>query len=767
MIDLTTPLIFVAIFLIACLSLFLVYKVGIKEKSYEEALAEQRQQSNTLLGIKPKPKDKKNKKAGKKQPKSDKNNEARPAVTKKEDAVAEKIVIQLVDTPLTDQVEEKPENHSKDNVEPTKSNNTDLELVQETATKDNRSEKSKEKDKPKKKQQADVSKPTKNVKQGGSGGTYSNPSLTNGFATGSVANGKEVTVKTAVIEKVEEELAQILQLMPQTNGIATGDPGKKKKKKKNDLNIGQKLTAERDELINSVRNAELSKSEVQLLIDMLLNKQLEGPNVVDDWNEDKTNPVVKLKRQLAEKERLLAEEKEALVGAQAKLREVRAERQTERTQFRALEEVLKVQQQEAHQMNQRLQVTTQKVNQLQTELNAEILRKRKLLEDHASLQVQVQRYEVSLAQVSETDAILVKLRNDVEQFSAQNQQLQQIIAEKERQHQHCLMQLANMEKNLEQEKEIRMEIERNLEKALRMENEWKLEISKANTSLQQKFEEKRMLEHRLDQLQDDLRMMKNEKNDGSKIIAQLKFELQQLQDTRLKEGDQRQDDEQREVEFLNLTNELSSIKNELSSVKSELQLREKKFNAELESTMRNCDQLQKELDDQKAKNNELRTKNWKVMEALKAAETNANAAGNNKQTDVDKLTNDLVQKEREAQKQFIERLFPDISFAPKKVTDDDWQAEFNRAISSYVERLKKGKESTNGSPSSPQKSQDVAKLQAQLLHYKNIIDDTEGMLNKLQCHIESEEIKWRNELAAKQAEIERLMENRVKVVSTN
>nr|CAH7764675.1 unnamed protein product [Callosobruchus chinensis] len=165
--------------------------------------------------------------------------------------------------------------------------------------------------------------------------------------------------------------------------------------------------------------------------------------------------------------------------------------------------------------------------------------------------------------------------------------------------------------------------------------------------------------------------------------------------------------------------------------------------------MRNCDQLQKELDDQKAKNNELRTKNWKVMEALKAAETNANAAGNNKQTDVDKLTNDLVQKEREAQKQFIERLFPDISFAPKKVTDDDWQAEFNRAISSYVERLKKGKESTNGSPSSPQKSQD------------------EGMLNKLQCHIESEEIKWRNELAAKQAEIERLMENRVKVAQDN
>lgn len=62
----STPLIFSALFLLAFCSLFFVYKYGIKEKSYEEALAEQRQTSNVLLGIKPKPKEKKNKKAAKK-----------------------------------------------------------------------------------------------------------------------------------------------------------------------------------------------------------------------------------------------------------------------------------------------------------------------------------------------------------------------------------------------------------------------------------------------------------------------------------------------------------------------------------------------------------------------------------------------------------------------------------------------------------------------------------------------------------------------------
>ncbi|KAL3288433.1 hypothetical protein HHI36_002879 [Cryptolaemus montrouzieri] len=60
------PLIFVGVLIVASLILSLVYKFGMKSKSYEEALAEQRQNTQSLLGIKPKPKDKKTKKISKK-----------------------------------------------------------------------------------------------------------------------------------------------------------------------------------------------------------------------------------------------------------------------------------------------------------------------------------------------------------------------------------------------------------------------------------------------------------------------------------------------------------------------------------------------------------------------------------------------------------------------------------------------------------------------------------------------------------------------------
>lgn len=63
--DIPIPLVVIIVFVIVFASLFFVYKFGIKEKSYEEALAEQRQQTNALLGARPKPKEKKAKKAKK------------------------------------------------------------------------------------------------------------------------------------------------------------------------------------------------------------------------------------------------------------------------------------------------------------------------------------------------------------------------------------------------------------------------------------------------------------------------------------------------------------------------------------------------------------------------------------------------------------------------------------------------------------------------------------------------------------------------------
>lgn len=66
--DIQTALISLAIFAISAGILIFIAMFGMKEKSYEEALAEQRQQANALLGthIRTKPKEKKTKKANKK-----------------------------------------------------------------------------------------------------------------------------------------------------------------------------------------------------------------------------------------------------------------------------------------------------------------------------------------------------------------------------------------------------------------------------------------------------------------------------------------------------------------------------------------------------------------------------------------------------------------------------------------------------------------------------------------------------------------------------
>ncbi|XP_023017045.2 SMC superfamily domain-containing protein aluminum tubes isoform X2 [Leptinotarsa decemlineata] len=792
--DFSTPLIFVVLFIVASFSLFLVYKYGIKEKSYEEALAEQRQQTNALLGVKPKPKEKKNKKAAKKSkektsPQENETDESehvdsnkenslpnkphvefketpeevpdkedvkvslvkevtkpkkvkkvRPILVRK-DKSPERVILDIVDTPIVNHFEE---NVPKDDFELMRANSRDdifkTEIVKEKLTKEKKQNV----------ESAPLIKNKKNSKQV-TDAIKSNPK-------------QSVPVLADEPEEAAEKPVETVSAIPQTNGLVIGNPGKEKKKKKSEFNTKQQLTAERDGLINSVRNAELSKTEVQLLIDLLLNKQLEAPAVIDEWTEGKADPVQRLKKQLSEKEKAFAEEQEALAGAQAKLREVRAEQLSEKSQFqqkiRGLEELVQNKQIELQASNNRFQVNSQKIQQLQAELNAEIMKTRKFMEDNAALQMQIQQYDVNLLQFQEAENIIVKLRSENEDLSAENQQLrmelQKIAGEKEHQHQHFMMQIANMETGF---KESHQELEKKLELALRQENEWKIEKAGLNTALQQQFEENRNMEHTLNQLNEQLRSGNNENAESVKYIAQLKSELQKANDEIAYLHKTTEAKKNQEVEVLNLNNELSSKKNELSAKIVELEEVEKKYKDDLENSKKHCEKIQHELEEQKEKNNELREKNWKVMEALNAAEskTKAIAAKEVPEIDVKKLSNEIITREQNSQKLFIQRLFPDIDDL-HAVTADDWQAECGKLIQSYINNLKNRQSQTQPPPS---QNIEVVELQAQLQHYKSILDETEGTLNKLQTHIEREEIQWRNKLAAKDDEIEHLKKSRL------
>lgn len=89
-------------------------------------------------------------------------------------------------------------------------------------------------------------------------------------------------------------------------------------------------------LIRELSRADLTKNQIQVLIDFLLNKQ--SDTITKDpteWSEGKSDVLQKLKKQLQEKEAQLKNEQDALAGMQIKLKELRTELNTEKIQFNA------------------------------------------------------------------------------------------------------------------------------------------------------------------------------------------------------------------------------------------------------------------------------------------------------------------------------------------------------------------------------------------------------------------------------------------------
>lgn len=86
------------------------------------------------------------------------------------------------------------------------------------------------------------------------------------------------------------------------------------------------------------------------------------------------------------------------------------------------------------------------------------------------------------------------------------------------------------------------------------------------------------------------------------------------------------------------------------------------------------------------------------------------------------LSKDIRQKEQDSQKQFIQRLFPEIVALKSAASNEDWQQEFGRLIENYLENLKK-------KPSPKKESvSDDSSLRLQVVKYKNIIDETVSQL---------------------------------------
>lgn len=297
-------------------------------------------------------------------------------------------------------------------------------------------------------------------------------------------------------------------------------------------------------IITLLGRSELTRSEIQILIDFLLNKQQDTGNVThSDWSDDIAH---KLRKQLEEKDRVLAEEQKASLALHQKLREMRAEWNAERIasvhklnasaeELNALKSDLNQLQQEAQLVNERHaaekqqlnthlqqklfqeknnqnQETAQKIQQL-NDANAltaaELLSKNAIIQDLQEKFLRIR--DESLTKIADYEQkfqeYVLKSESDVARLTADNQQL-----------------LAECQRKDEYEKLFaiqKYECE-SLEARL-------AEQSKANNQMDDNSKvEIRNLQNALDSTKTELAQRSTELTDGQTRVAELSNELAEL-----------------------------------------------------------------------------------------------------------------------------------------------------------------------------------------------------------------------------------------------
>ncbi|XP_051871634.1 kinectin isoform X2 [Pristis pectinata] len=165
---------------------------------------------------------------------------------------------------------------------------------------------------------------------------------------------------------------------------------------------------------------------------------------------------------------------------------------------------------------------------------------------------------------------------------------------------------------------------------------------------------------------------------------------------------------------------------------------------EIDSLHQETESLKAAVNQQRMKNNELREKNWKAMEALTSTEKMLQ----DKVNKTAKESNQQVVAVQSQARDILKRLFPRVSVS-SLLDYTDWLQEFECAaeqtLSSLVAEQSKVME---------QKEKEAeemhAMLQLECEKYKTVLAETEGILQRLQSSVEEEEGKWKMKLEESQ-----------------
>nr|KAF6423659.1 ribosome binding protein 1 [Rousettus aegyptiacus] len=517
-------------------------------------------------------------------------------------------------------------------------------------------------------------------------------------------------------------------------------------------------------LVSTVGSMVFSEGEAQRLIEILSEK---AGIIQDTWHKatQKGDPVAILKRQLEEKEKLLATEQEDAAVAKSKLRELNKELATEKAKAAAGEAKVKKQlvarEQEITAVQARMQASYREHVKEVQQLQGKIRSLQEQLENGPNTQLARLQQENSIlrdalnqatSQVeSKQNAELAKLRQELSKVSKELVEKSEATRQEEQQRKALEAKAAAFEKQILQLQVSHKESEEALQKRL---DEVSRELCRSQTShanLRADAEKAQEQQQQLTELHSKLQSFEAEVKSKCEELSGLHGQLMESRTENSKLTERIQCIEA----LLEAGQARDAQDTQASRVEDDQQqARLKELESQVWCLEKEATELKEAVEQQKVKNNDLREKNWKAMEAMASAERA-----------FEEKLHSLTEAKEESEKQLslTEAQTKEALLSLLPALSD--MAHKNYA--EWLQELKeKGSELLKQPPVNTEPSLDLASklreaeetqgtLQAECDQYRTILAETEGMLRNLQKSVEEEEQVWKAKVSATEEELKK------------
>uniref|UniRef100_G3TFN4 Ribosome-binding protein 1 n=1 Tax=Loxodonta africana TaxID=9785 RepID=G3TFN4_LOXAF len=546
-------------------------------------------------------------------------------------------------------------------------------------------------------------------------------------------------------------------------------PSKKKSKKKSEpvvLEADSPLYLPYKTLVSTLGSMVFNEGEAQQLIEVLSEK---AGIVQDTWHKatQKGDPVTILKRQL-EKEKLLATEQEDAGHRQEQAagklnKELAAEKAKAAAGEANVKKQLVARDQEMAAVQARMQASYREHMKEMQQLQGKVRTLQEQLENGPNTQLARLQQENSIlrdalnqatSQVeSKQNAELAKLRQELSKVSKELVEKSEAVKQEEQQRKALEAKALVFEGHVLQLKASHKENEEALQKRL---DEVSRELCRSQTShasLQADMEKAQEQQQQMAELYSKLQSSEAEVKSKCEELGSLQGQLREArtENTQLTERIQ-------SIEALLEAGQARDA--QASQVEADQQhARLQELESQVSSLEKEATELREAVEQQKVKNNDLREKNWKAMEALSTAERACE----------EKLRS-LTQAKEESERQLhltetqtreaLQSVLPELT-AISHQNYAEWLRELQEKGSELRKQPPAPTEPSPDLASRLQEAEDAQNtLQAECDQYRSILAETEGMLRDLQKSVEEEEQVWKAKVSTTEEELQK---SRVKV----